>query len=167
MIALIIAVMAFGLFAQEGVSGGTARVLLAYEKTGFKELLIEEMSSILEKDSVEVTAIIHSKGGLDKQKASDYQAIFITNSGVNSKVRPWITEWLSKNEARAGAVLLHTTQTRNWKVDVKVDAVTSASKKKEVKTLAAQYVEMIKSKLQDAVEETEPAAVKEQKSSDE
>ncbi len=167
MIALIIAVMAFGLFAQESVSGGKARVLLAYEKTGFKEQLIEEMSSILKKSSVEVTTIIHSKGGLDKVDASAYEAIFITNSGVNSKVRPWITEWLSKNEALAGTVLLHTTQTRNWDVDVKVDAVTSASKKKEVKALAAQYAEMLKKKVRDAAVKEQKAADEKQKASDE
>lgn len=118
------------------------RVLLAWEKTDFKQALVEEMERLLTEQGCEVTKTLHSKRGLDA-KAANFDAVFITNSGVNSKVRPWITEWLAANKDQAGRILLHTTQTRDWKVIADVDAVTSASAKGDVKVLAADYVARI------------------------
>jgi hypothetical protein len=118
------------------------RVLLAWEKTDFKQALVEEVERLLTQQGCEVTKILHSKRGLDA-KAADFDAVFITNSGVNSRVRPWITEWLAANKAQAGRILLHTTQTRDWKVIADVDAVTSASSKGDVSVLAADYVARI------------------------
>lgn len=138
----------FQIFAQDSlISNQKKKVLLAYETTEFKTDLIKEMTSILKKDSIEVRVIEHSKGALDKENPEDYGAIFISNSGVNSQVRPWINSWISKNEKYSSQIILHTTQTRDWKVDVPVDAVTSASSKKEAKRLAAEYVKMLKKRL--------------------
>jgi hypothetical protein len=118
------------------------RVLLAWEKTDFKQALVDEMERGLTQQGCEVTKVLHSKRGLEV-KAADFDAVFITNSGVNSKIRPWITEWLAANKAQAGRILLHTTQTRDWEVIADVDAVTSASSKSGVKALAADYVARI------------------------
>jgi hypothetical protein len=118
------------------------RVLLAWEKTDFKQALVDEIERLLTQQGREVTKVLHSKRGLDA-KAADFDAVFITNSGVNSKVRPWITNWLAANKALAARVLLHTTQTSDWKVTADVDAVTSASSKDDVKALAADYVARI------------------------
>jgi hypothetical protein len=118
------------------------RVLLAWEKTDYKQALVEELERLLTQQGCEVTKALHSKRGLEA-KAADFDAVFITNSGVNSKVRPWITEWLAANKAQAGRILLHTTQTRDWKVIADVDAVTSASSKGDVKGVAADYVARI------------------------
>jgi hypothetical protein len=118
------------------------RVLLAWEKTDFKQALVQEMERLLTQQGCEVTKVLHSKRGLDA-KAADFGAVFITNSGVNSKVRPWIVEWLAANKAQSARILLHTTQTGNWKVTANVDAITSASSKGDVKVLAADYVARI------------------------
>jgi len=118
------------------------RVLLVWEKTAYKQALVDEMERMLTQQGSEVTRVLHSKRGLDA-KAADYDAVFITNSGVNSKVRPWITEWLAANKAEAGRILLHTTQTSDWKVNADVDAVTSASSKGDVKVMAAECVARI------------------------
>ncbi|MBN2038341.1 MAG: hypothetical protein JW768_16490 [Chitinispirillaceae bacterium] len=123
------------------------KVLLAFEKTRFKEQLIRTMRSLLEKDSVAVTVVEHKDGGLDKQDASRYDAVFITNSGVNSKVRPWVMGWLNRNKESRDRILLHTTQIRKWDVKAPVEAVTSASSQKKVKNLAASYVKAIKGRL--------------------
>lgn len=114
------------------------RVLLAWEKTNFKQELVEEMERQLTSQGCEVTKVQHSKRGLDA-KAADYDAVFITNSGVHSKVRPWIVEWLAANKEQAARILLHTTKTGDWTVSADVDAVTSASSKGDVKVLAADY----------------------------
>ena len=90
-----------------------------------------------------VTVAQHTSKGLDA-KAADFDAIFISNSGANSRVRPWIVEWLAANKAHQGKILLHTTQTRDWKVQADVDAVTSASSQDRVDDLAARYVQRLK-----------------------
>lgn len=118
------------------------RVLLAWEKTDFKQELVEAMEQSLAQQGCEVTKVLHSKSGLEA-KAADYDAVFITNSGVHSEVRFWIVEWLAANQAEAARILLHTTKTGDWTVAADVDAVTSASSKGDVKTLAAGYVARI------------------------
>lgn len=123
-------------------------ILIASEKTGFKEALVAELESLLTGAGYAVVKVKHPKGGIDAYKASDYAAVFITNSGVNSKVRPWVTEWIEKNRVSNAYILLHTTQIRDWKVETSVDAVTSASAKKEVKNLAREYFARITGKLE-------------------
>ncbi len=129
-----------------GQSKGT--ILIASEKTGFKEALVAELESLLTGAGYAVVKVKHPKGGLDGYNASDYAAVFITNSGVNSKVRPWVTEWIERNRASNAYILLHTTQIRDWKVETPVDAVTSASAKKEVKNLAREYFARITERLE-------------------
>jgi hypothetical protein len=119
-------------------------VLLAMEKTRFKEQLVGEMKEMLGKEGYEVSVLMHSKKKGLEAKAADFDAVFITNSGAHSKVRPWITEWLAANKAEGNRILLHTTQTRDWKVKADVDAVTSASSRNEVGALAKDYVGRLK-----------------------
>jgi len=138
-VACVVVCLAATVLAQEAPK---KRVLLAWEKTGFKQALVEEMERLLTQQGCEVTKALHSKRGLEA-KAADFDAVFITNSGVHSKVRPWITEWLAANKAQAARILLHTTQTGDWKVIADVDAVTSASSKDDVKAVAADYAARI------------------------
>lgn len=138
-VACVTAFAAAAVLAQEAPK---KRVLLAWEQTDYKQALVEEMDRLLTQQGCAVTRLQHSKRGLDA-KAADFDAVFVTNSGVHSKVRPWITEWLAANKAHAGRILLHTTQTSGWKVIADVDAVTSASTKGDVKTMAADYVARI------------------------
>jgi hypothetical protein len=138
----------FMLNAQEQpVKPETKKVLLAYEKTPFKTNLIEGMSALLKNDTVAVTIIEHSKTAVIKEDPSKFDAIFISNSGVNSKVRPWITDWLKKNAQYNSKIVLHTTQTSSWKVIADVDAVTSASANDKAKEFAAEYVTLIQKKM--------------------
>jgi hypothetical protein len=124
------------------------KVLLASEKTNFKDDLIKEMNALLTKDAIVVTTKDHSDSTFQQEDAANYDAIFITNSGVNSKVRPWVMEWIDKNSVSAKKILLHTTKKGNWKIDVPVDAVSSASVNKDAKKMALEYVGKIKSMLE-------------------
>lgn len=119
------------------------RILLAMEKTAFKQELIVQMQSSLASRGHNVTVVENHKKQLNEHSASDYDLVFITNSGVNSKVRPWVKDWLSANEQHKNRILLHTTQTRDWEVEADVDVVTSASAKKDVKSLAATYTDKL------------------------
>ena len=143
----VIVLSAGAVFGQDAAAK-KPKVLLAYEKTRFKTALVEAMQKQLAATGCEVNVVRHSKKGLDAV-AADYDAVFITNSGVNSKVRPWIMEWLASNKDQQGRVLLHTTQTRKWPVKVDVDAVTSASSKRDVEELATDYVGRLKGILEE------------------
>ncbi len=125
------------------------RILLAFEETRFKSALIKEMKKLLEKESLVITVVDHLNKGLDNQKASSYNAVFITNSGVNSKVRPWVTKWLSENKKEGDRIFLHTTQRSKWDVVAPVDGVTSGSALKKMPTLAKEYVQQIIKRMAD------------------
>lgn len=120
-----------------------AKVLLAYEETPFKNGLVQEMKSRLRKRGLKVELVDHGQGGLAGRNASDYDAVFLSASGVNSMVRPWLVAWLSTNAAFADRVLLHVTRTRDWTVEAPVDVVTSASAPRETATLASNYTAIL------------------------
>ena len=143
MLVTIMLGLCFGIFAVEKASAAGGKVLLALEETRFKKGLVQAMQKELEEAGFQVSVIEHSKKGL-KANAADYDAVFITNSGVHSKVRPWITKWLEDNKAGREKIVLHTTQTSDWKVIADVDAVTSASVRKDTEKLASEYVKKLK-----------------------
>lgn len=123
---------------------GENQVLLAYEETRFKNALIDRMKSLLEGSGFSVTVVRHSEAGFAPGDVSACRAVFITSSGVNSKVRPWITQWLEQNRPLGKIVLLHVTQKSDWKVSAEVDTVTSASAVDDVERLASEYVDRLK-----------------------
>jgi MarR-like DNA-binding transcriptional regulator SgrR of sgrS sRNA len=123
------------------------QVVLAYEKTRFKKALVEKMKELLEADGITVKVTEHSKKDFDLADPSIHKAVFITNSGVHSKVRPWITEWLETHKAAGDMILLHTTQKSDWEVEADVDTVTSASYMDEIDSLAAEFVKQLKSRI--------------------
>ena len=135
------------LLLAETTATQPSRILIAYESTAFKKELVDEMLALFKKDSADVTVIEHSKGALDSIDPSQFNAVFITNSGVNSKVRPWVLAWLEKHKKLRSRVLLHTTQTRAWEVTAPVDAVTSASEKKRITQLAKEYSRNLKQRI--------------------
>jgi hypothetical protein len=126
--------------AQEPEKPDAARVLIAMEQTEFKKKLVNAMKPLLEQRGMQVTIVKDSEHELNNFKASEYDLVFITNSGVWSKVRPWITEWIDKNRADSAKVLLHTTKKLKWQEHVYVDAVSSASSNTMAQRLAEDYV---------------------------
>jgi len=146
--AVLIAALACCVAAQDlpTAPAPKPRVLLAWEETAFKKALVEEMKTLLETSGHVVTVVQHEADWVSKVGIAGYDVVFITNSGVKSKVRPWVVEWLSKHAAHASKVLLHTTKTKVWKEAVSVDAVSSASDVGAAKELAAQYVARVTAK---------------------
>ena len=144
---MLLMMVVFSAYAEDTTMKKNS-VLLSFEDTKFKNALIKEMKKRLEKDGITVVVVNHTNGGtLADYTATDFNAVFITNSGINSKVRPWVLEWLKKNEQVASRIILHTTQIRKWEVNtpVKVDAITSASANSKLKSLAAEYIIRLKS----------------------
>lgn len=128
----------------EPASDGSQLVLLAYEDTEFKDALILKMKELLEKDGITVRVGTHSNAGFAVSDPSVFDAIFISNSGVNSQVRPWITSWIEDHKAHKDIILLHTTQNSTWDVSAQVDTVTSASDINGVEKLAVEYADKLK-----------------------
>ncbi len=138
MLITVLAAMTVGFAGEEAET--PRKVLLVSESTRFKNALIESMQTLLQDKGMIVTVETNSRRNIKAYEAAAFDAVFITNSGVNSKVRPWVVRWLVDNKAEAARILLHTTQTRDWEVNVDVDAVTSASAMADVDDLATRYV---------------------------
>lgn len=126
--------------AQEATAPAAKKVLIAMEQTEFKKKLVNAMKPLLEKQGMQVTVVENHEKEIAPVKAADFDLVFITNSGVWSKVRPWITEWIDNNKADSAKILLHTTKQLKWQEEVYVDAVSSASSNKLVSGLAEEYV---------------------------
>jgi hypothetical protein len=121
-----------------------AQIVLAYEKTPFKEALINEIEKRLLKNGVSCDKILHSSSlGFSVPDPAARKAIFISVSGVHSKVRPWIKTWLSEQKQISDRIILHVTQKSDWKVNSSVDTVTSASVMAQKDELASKYADII------------------------
>jgi len=149
-IVMVLAVLSVSLWAGDVVE---QKVLLAMEKTPFKEALIENMELLLTSDNVAVTIIEDHENELEAVSAADYDALFITASGVNSMVRPWILTWIETNNEFSDKLIVHITKTREWDDGLTVDAVSSASSRGDVEELAQSYVSLLQDKLTASNEE--------------
>lgn len=128
-----------------GNSNATRRVLIAKEDTGYKKRLIKELVSQLEDEGdIYITVVDHRKGELDDQNPSDYNAVFITNSGAQAKVRPAVMSWLNNISDNDENVILHTTQITDWDPPVEVDSITSASKNSNINQMSDEIIQRIR-----------------------
>lgn len=131
MAASVLALMALNLIgAMESYGNARAenKVLIAKENTRYKSRLIDTLIEKLDDGTVAITVVDHHRGELDGLDPRDYDAVFITNSGAQAKVRPDVMRWLEANSANDDNVVLHTTQITDWDPPVQVDSITSASK---------------------------------------
>ncbi|KMQ52564.1 hypothetical protein CHISP_0333 [Chitinispirillum alkaliphilum] len=128
-------------FFQTNASETPHRVLLVYESSRFKTNLISKMEELFTQKNIEVTVSTHSRRDMGIDNPHNYSAIFISNSGVNSQIRPWISKWLEQTDYQN--ILLHTTQISEWSIDTEFDAVTSASSNSQINEIAAEYTEKI------------------------
>lgn len=140
---LISSLLLSSLFAAEK----KVNVLVALEETPYKEALTTELVKLLEDDEFTVVLEKDHETNLTSYSAEDYDVIFITNSGVKSMVRPWVVEWLETNSEYESQIILHTTKTKKWSEKVSVDAVSSASNKKNAESDAKTYYDLIVKKL--------------------
>ncbi|MBD3321365.1 MAG: hypothetical protein GF350_09755 [Chitinivibrionales bacterium] len=141
----MICMMPLAAFSQELKTDVSlsVKVAVVFENTKFKSKLVETLKKKLEESNAAVTVAQHSKEGVALENPELYDAIFITNSGVRSMVRPWISSWLDSHTDIAPKILLHTTKTKNWEEQVSVDAVSSASAMNQVDSLAGEYAQKV------------------------
>ncbi len=137
-----------GAIEEYGSATASTQILIASESTRFKKQLVKELVSALDKRNTYLRVIDHRKKELDQERASDYSAVVIINSGVNSQVRPWVSEWLRSANPRSNIILLTTYRDTGWepKYPNGVDSITSPSKTNDAPNVArtiARRVEQI------------------------
>ena len=147
---LVIFLMQISLFALEkeyGPKDSKKKILLAYEKTTFKERFINALVKSLNDEKTYIKIVEHTKNKknneLDSEDPTKYTAVFITNSGVGSRIRPWVNAWLKQFEENNKNILLHTTKEKEWQTNVKVDSISSASFVTQIKSLVAEVTAKI------------------------
>jgi len=120
------------------------RVLIAKENTRYKSRLIDTLIEKLDDGTVAITVADHQRGELDGLNPRDFDAVFITNSGAQAKVRPDVMRWLNANSANDDNVVLHTTQITDWDPPVQVDSITSASKNSNIDDISDDIIRRIR-----------------------
>ena len=144
--ALFLAVMVYAedatMEAEDAIDD--VQILLAYEKTAFKNALVDSLIEELE-GSFTLTTVLHNKQELTDEVDTAYDAVIIVNSGVNSQVRPWVTAWLNEVEDTEKIILLTTYRDLGWKPRYPegVDSITSPSNRKAIGDLVVQITEKV------------------------
>ncbi len=148
LILFILLLTNIGLMASENFGSPQARnkVLIATENTRYKRRLIDALVEKLNDGSVFITVVDHKRKELEGQDPRDYSAVFITNSGAQAQVRPWVMEWLDSVSNYDENVIIHTTQITDWDPPVAVDSITSASDNSNIDSLADDIARRLRSK---------------------
>jgi len=135
-----------GLLATETFGSPQApnKVLIATENTRYKRRLIDTVVEKLNDGSVYITLVDHKRNQLEGEDPRDYEAVFISNSGAQAKVRPWVMEWLDSVSSYDDNVIIHTTQITDWDPPVQVDSITSASDNSNIDPLSDDIVRRIR-----------------------
>lgn len=145
-IALVILVaVSVGGFATtfHGTQDSTRKVLIATEPTRYKNRMIRQLIDKLDDGQTLIVEVNHADGGLSGVDPQDYNAIFITNSGAQAMVRPWVMEWLASVAPNDENVVLHTTQITDWDPPVEVDSITSASNMRNIDSITDDIVQRL------------------------
>jgi hypothetical protein len=145
---LLVLFVNIGLIATENFGSPQApnRVLIATENTRYKRRLIDTLVEKLNDGSVYITVVDHKQKELQGKDPRDYSAVFITNSGAQAKVRPWVMEWLDAVSNYDENVIIHTTQITDWDPPVQVDSITSASDNSNIDRLTDDIIRRLKEK---------------------
>lgn len=114
----------------------TPRVLVAYERSAFKNKVLNGIIEGLE-DSAYLRVVDHNRGELSAEQSGEYDAVIIINAGVNSRVRPRVSAWLAEVEDTERVILLTTYRDRGWspRYPEGIDSITSPSQTRVVADL--------------------------------
>lgn len=145
---LLLLFIHIGLMATETFGSPQApnKVLIATENTRYKRRMIDTLVEKLDDGSVYITVVDHKRKELEGVDPRNYSAVFITNSGAQAKVRPWVMEWLDKVSGYDENVIVHTTQITDWDPPVQVDSITSASDNSNIDSLTDDILRRLKEK---------------------
>ena len=136
--------LSLGAHGEDGAEH-VGHVLVATEKSAFKNALVEELAASFASSDYEVTLVEDSRKELGDYYAGDFDAVVVINAGVNSQVRPWVSSWLAEVEDTERVVLVTTYRDLGWEpiYPEGVDSITTPSKKSDVSELVNQIANKV------------------------
>jgi hypothetical protein len=119
------------------------RVLIATQRSEFKEAVVSRVVEDLEKDRFYVKVIDLKR--LEHEPATDYDAIVVVNTCKAWRLTGGASKFVKAFPDKDRVVLLTTAGGEDWKPkSVEVDAITSASKEKKADPVAEEIVSRIR-----------------------
>lgn len=144
-VAIFIIQRSFVSVQEFGSKQADAKILIAYEKTIFKETLLMSLIDALSTESRYIKVVDHRKKQFATENAADYSAIILLNSGVHAQIRPQIIRWLEGVTDKKTVILLTTYRDTAWniKTPAEIDSITVPSRLESIDTLTATIVTKI------------------------
>ena len=103
-----------------------SRVLIATQKSEFKQAVLHEIRSILENNSCYIKVIDVKK--LPNESTEGYHAVIILNECMAGRPDPRVESFIDDATQKEKLIVLTTGRLDNWKLESpRVDAITSAS----------------------------------------
>ena len=123
-----------------------SRVLIATQKSDFKQAVIHEIRNILEKNSCYIKVIDVKK--LPYEPTEGYHAVIILNECMAGRPDPRVESFIDEATEKEKLIVLTTGRLDSWKLESpRVDAITSASVMTQAatigQTLAQKALEVI------------------------
>ena len=123
---------------------GAAKVLIASQKTKYKQTLVSEIRSSLEKNNYYIKII--DVRGLRNESARNYDTIVIINKCMAGRPDPRVEDFVEGVEQKNKIVLLTTGRLESWKPESPdIDAMTSASTMSDSNRIARVIVDKVRS----------------------
>ncbi|UCG29237.1 MAG: hypothetical protein JSV53_06850 [candidate division WOR-3 bacterium] len=123
------------------------RLLIASQGSGFKNALVESVTTYLAEESRYVRVM--DVTGLAEVDESEWDAILIVHTTEQWKLQPDVKKYLDRADALDKVIVVTTSGSGEWKSeDYAVDVMTSASKSEELPLLTQNIVASLKEILQ-------------------
>jgi hypothetical protein len=132
--------------AEKGDMRSKNRVLVAGERSEFKDAVIARVVQALEKEACYVKLM--DVDDLTGESTKPYRAVVLVNSCWFWRLRRPVLKFLAKAKEKEKVILLTTAGNDEWREkDIRVDAITSASKMSKAKGVAETLVEKVRGRL--------------------
>ena len=119
-------------------------MLIASQKTKYKQTLVSEIRSSLEKNNYYIKII--DVRGLRNESARNYDTIVIINKCMAGRPDPRVEDFVEGVEQKNKIVLLTTGRLESWKPESPdIDAMTSASTMSDSNRIARVIVDKVRS----------------------
>jgi len=137
-------------YAEAVVAPDGPFVFIASRKSEFKQALVDKIINEL------VVAGVNAKTtGIDDLaaiNASDYAAVVVVSTCIAWGLDPEIVKFLDQHEDHSNIILVTTSGTGSWvpdKDNMNFDAISAASRKADIDTVAGDILELINARLKE------------------
>ncbi|MBU1078605.1 MAG: hypothetical protein KKH98_15000 [Spirochaetes bacterium] len=128
--------------AEYGDKSLDKKVLIAGNRSEYKNEIIKRITDVLNKEGYYFSVIPLSD--LDETDTSPFGAVLLINTYRMGKIDGDVQDYLSKDPANKKVIVFTTAGTEDLSVNLKVDTITSASKKENINIQADQIIKLIR-----------------------